>query len=306
MTRLVACINAYGSPDSLHRTLRSLLGQVDGVVVYDGPYAGWPRLGGGSPAFHRPTDCGYCFEILGEVPLAYAQHQQLRQKTARSAALRMASVLEPDWLLIIDDDEVFRCSVDLRTALSVWTADYASVDVDNLLFGKRFPQNRLVRWTPGLCYDPNHWTIVSPGGVVTQNASAPFHLVDHQVGIVNDPSLRSPRWKLERSLYRMLQFIGNEGSWESSKYFAGSDCEAVFVDPEALTADLESIKHSAASGSDFDMGMLQMLAAIANGSEQDIISWNDRTKGMVTGLLYAAGVIPWPYVKDKKEAPILP
>lgn len=306
MTRLVACINTYGSPDSLHRALRSLLGQVDGVVVYDGPYAGWPRVAGEDLGFHRPTSCGYCFEVLRAVPIVYAQHGQLRQKTARSAALQMAAVLKPDWLLIFDDDEVFHCEVDLRTSLSGWADDYASVDVDNLLFKRRFPQNRLVRWTPGLFYDPNHWTIATSDGVVCRNASAPFYPVDPQVVIVNDPSLRSSAWKHCRSLYRMLQFIGNEGSWMGSKYFEGPDDEAAFVDPECLPADLESIKRSAASGNEFDMGMLQMLASIARGSDQDTIAWTDRTKGMVTGLLYATGVVPWPYAKKKSGGSIPP
>jgi hypothetical protein len=306
MTKIFACINTYGSPESLKRTLESLRGHVDGAVIHEGPYAGWPRLGGDSPS--SPGECATGLPF----PTMYTRHGHLLQKTARTQALQLAATLKPtsdDWLLIIDDDEVLDSEAVLRVVLSSWAADYASIDVEDLRFGRKFPQNRLVRWTPGLHYEPNHWTIRSPLGVITQNASPPFYQV-HGVSIVNDPSLRSKAWLHRRSLYRMLQFIGNEGTWSTSKYFEGSDCEAVFVDPEALAADLESIKRSAASGNEFDMGLLLMLAQIASGSEQEIVQWSDRTKGMVTGLLYAAGVIPWPYakksVKDEKEASVSP
>lgn len=302
MTKLFACINTYGSAVSLRRTLESLVGQVDGAVVHSGPYAGWPRLGGSAA---DPVDAVPDLPF----PYLYTRHGHLLQKTARTQALQLVATLKPtsdDWLLIIDDDEVFRCKADLRRVLSGWAADYASVDVEDLRFEKRFPQNRLVRWMPGLRYDPNHWTIRSPLGIVTQNASAPFYLVDRQAEIVNDPSLRSSRWKHERSLYRMLQFIGNEGTWSASKYFEGSDCEASFVDPEGLLSDAESVKRSAASGNEFDMGLLLMLSQVASGSEQEIVQWSDRTKGMVTGLLYAAGMIPWPYAKKKTGGSVPP
>lgn len=290
----------YGCPDSLHKTLASLVDQVDSIAIVDGPFTGWPRLPKDYELFHPPQRCDFCSQL--GVPIAYRSHLHVKQKTARTLGLQIAEFGSPDWVLIIDDDETLSVSgVDLRSKLGEDLGRYAAVDVWNRRFNQTFPQNRLVRWKRGLHYEPNHWTIVDEMGEVCKNATPPFPMVDKGVVIVNDPDLRPRSWELHRSLYRLLQFIVTETSWESSSYFTGADEGAEFFDQNTVEEKLEAIKLRAAKGDDFAYGLLTELASINNGSKSDIQRFDQKTRGAIAAILYAAGVIPWPYVNAKEE-----
>jgi len=288
--RLIGCISTYESSKTLSKTLESIKSFVDHVIVVDGPYIGWPKS---ENSVKETTITGSSIYHDIGIPCHYVRLPAMSQAEKRNHYLQWPWLEHDDWLFIIDDDEILVKEEATRDILQLM-GDYATVEVDNMWMGVISPQNRLIKWRPGLRYYPNHWTIQTWNGeTYCQNASPPFHLVP--LIIRNNPSIRSPEWRHKRALYRMLRFIAGP-DWRENKFETGKPDG--YYTPESAKNLLKSLAIKISENpNEFDTAFFGTLAWIWKGCEQDIV-WSPRTKAQVLAALFSWGVIPNCYSSD--------
>ncbi len=190
--RIIACYNIYDDLDALRISLASIAHRVDGVIFVYGPY----RL------IFDPTGLQTEQEAEAEEKKHYQLVQQFmsedqfqwissfvweNEMEKRNAYLQAPFLRDGDYILIIDDDELFMSTsmTSLKTTIA-WanrkaftigwrnaTTEKLNMDVKNPkaftipLFHRGFRRApdaitmmRLLRWNKNLRYYPNHSTIV--------------------------------------------------------------------------------------------------------------------------------------------------
>ena len=313
MTRIIACISTYGSSKTLEETLHSIKPYVDHLVVVYGHYLGFPPLINEQAEGESSTKTGNVIRDSG-IPASFSVVNNLLQKDKRSIYLTLNSpnwynihhsdnftFMDGDWLLIIDDDEIFESKYNKDWLISELPLDrlgfyktYGTVLIKNIWQGIDILQNRFVKWAPNLKYYPNHWTISKGEEVYVQTSSPPFHEV-LGAQIANNPATRSKNWQHHRALYRLLRFVFNQKDWKDG-YFEAGEHKPEFYDPELVQKVIDKVTDKVAKEQNqFDIAFLETLAWIASNCERDTI-WSDGARGRVAALLYAYNLVPDPYV----------
>ena len=286
--RLVAAIVSYGNPSGLRSTLKSLKEFVDWGIVRYGPFRGHPLL----PEPQESDDAAESRAITLDAGYVFRRHRSaVSQAEARSQVFTVPGLRDGDWLLIVDDDETFSAGPSFLPQLAPLDASYATVGVLDPRDGvdRAAPQNRLIRWVPGLTYGGNHWTILRNNEEFCRNASPPFHPIDAR--LLNHPENRGFDAQRRRALYRLLRFLAPD--WRLSPHETGrlggpySEAEVERTLQAAKAAHRKT-------GSTFDRSFLMTLAWLRKGCDQDI-PIGDTEKGFTLAILFAAGVTESPY-----------
>lgn len=305
--RIIACISTYTSSDTLKQTLESIRSYVDHVIVIYGPYRGFP------PFLDKSIDDSVdkCRDILkaSKIPYSLTIANYLLQKDKRSLYLNpdLASNWYPnsfrfkegDWLLIIDDDELFSFPISLeeiipplKIQLEMMKGNYASVEIFDKWTDLKSPHNRFIRWKDGLLYEPNHYTISDQNGIYCQHATPPFF--DTGAKITNDPSVRSEIWKHHRALFRLLRFTFTDQDWKNGFMEIGKG-ELEYFTPERADELRKKLIHKVAKDKkEFDWQFMEILSWIRKGCDTEKV-FTDKQRGMIAAILYANNIVPNPY-----------
>lgn len=186
MTRFVALLSWWDEPaDWLADVVRSLaLADVDALVAFDGAY---PHMPGGTwmssvDQWHAIRDAAEDVGILWELSTGRSPLWE-SECAKRTALFRRAEDFDPDWLLVIDADEVIlQAPDDLKALLAASPADYADVcsleqpaqvlggsvedaDMPQIVASRWVkPRRCLFRAVPGITVGPAHYNYVTPDG----------------------------------------------------------------------------------------------------------------------------------------------
>ena len=147
---IVACLNIWNDTKALKDTLPSWIGQMDALVVMDGPYALTGKTG--------PSDDGL-EEFLDTLPVPVYRNTLepdqcwIDQAKKRTQLLQEAAKRFPDATLVVIDADEF-VEGDLR---SLPVLDVGWVTMRNAsLYERRYGQPRLIKARPDLHYDQRH------------------------------------------------------------------------------------------------------------------------------------------------------
>lgn len=164
---VTACLNIWNDRPALERTVASWLGQVDHLVVADGPYRGVASEG------RSTDDLGEMLESLTEQigvtqlpPRVYAS-----QNEKRTALLQAAVAVDPLALLFIVDADEFLCAADLHLAP---TGDVGWVVLTSPMYQRPYGQPRLIRARADLAYKGrHHWLYAGERLLATHQYGGP-------------------------------------------------------------------------------------------------------------------------------------
>lgn len=173
-------------PAWLHDVIQALpLAGVTQLVACDGAYQNFPA---GTPASpHEQAEAIMTAAHDAGIPCDLYQPHALwaNEPAKRTHSFRLADAIRPDWLLVIDADEVIlEAPADLHDRLQASDADYAevcSLDAPSSVLAAGFldsetaipnvmlsrvvtPRRCLFRWTPGITVGPRHFDYVTRDG----------------------------------------------------------------------------------------------------------------------------------------------
>jgi hypothetical protein len=245
MTRLVALLSWWDeNPDWLADVVRSLaLADVDALVAVDGSYPHMP----GATASSEPEQAVEIQVAARVLPLGAYVYQPSElwasECVKRTAMFRYAEDFDPDWLLVIDADEVIlQAPDDLKARLAASPVDYADVcsleqpaqvlgggvedaDIPQVLASRWVkPRRCLFRAVPGITVGPAHYNYVTPDGrdLWGDEYGSPLRIrdmmIDHR-GARRDPE----RLRARQAYYEARDIAGVEGHRVTSWGTAGPE-----------------------------------------------------------------------------------
>lgn len=193
---IIAVINTYNDKDHIEKTLQSVKGKVDKIVVVDGAYADFPHDVPYSTDGTLDIAKKYA-DVLIECPNQKAWHDEMVKRSAYLIGN------EGDWYLMIDADELFEGDLEpLRTSKE---SDYFLPFTYEEDYGREGKQYRLFKHRAGLIYARNHYTL----WIGTLNLSdMPKALYEHG-RMFHEPQSRTPeREEAKKAYYKIIKARG--------------------------------------------------------------------------------------------------
>ena len=308
--RLIACMSVFNESENVKPCLDTVKNVVDGVHVVDGRFFGYPHPSklsdDGTVAYVKD----WCWENGKSFQVSFKA--DVRQRFKRTVYLQETEGADRDtWLFILDADNRFEDLGGFREKFDAlagkWDKrrgipahNYLSIVCDETKFmeGSRpFNKNLLLRWAPGLKYQPNHWIVSDAANKLycaTNKSDSPCL----PGKVVNLPFARKDFKRFhEASLYRAVRLLMESGNWASNLFELGGEAEARYLDDSVeLDRVIDALQvRIDREMKDFDIGMQHMLLWIKDRSRQHPPVLSEMERGKMIGLLYTFNQMPFPY-----------
>ena len=308
MSKLIACISAYNEEENMVKCLDSLKDVIDGVCLVDGKYFGYLNKSLYSTDATQLVTLNWCNENNKEFKLI--RYGGYRQKKKRTQYLQnpCKNPDENTWMFIVDPDNVFEDLGGFREdflkyANMIKPKKYNYLAImcsEEQQFGddrRPFPKDLILRYEPGLKYQPNHWIVSDKNNVLycATNVSK-THVLPGKV--TNRPFDRK-NWarKSGRSMYRAVRLLSSPSRWAENFYENGNDCQEKYLENEADIVQFQrQLQYRIDKDPiDLDLGIVNALNWLKNGSQGSPEILNNMDRGRVLGLLITMGFIANPY-----------
>lgn len=311
--KVIAGMSVYNEEANMVPCLESVKDFIDGICLVDGTYFGYPGKDKISTDKTREVTLKWC--SLNGKQFHIIECFDYRQKDKRTRYLQNPCH-KPDentWIFVLDPDNRFIQKPNFKEKFikhatqknkysgNGWMYNYLAIGCDeSQLHGSKrgpLPKAILLRYEPGLKYQPNHWTVSDVNNKLycMTNQSKTKVLPAYVKNLPLD--VRNWKRKWDRAGYRAIRLLCAPNSWGNNLFEKGSGEPAHYIESEEdlqIIIDKLQIKLDT-EVRDLDMGIMSMLQWYKSGSLREPPIMGEMQRGQTIGLLMAFGLIPDPH-----------